>query len=153
MSEVNGTEPPKSSHKAITLIAFDYGLKSIGVAYGQSLTHTASELKPVSAKDGTPDWEVIKKLIEEWRPQLLIVGLPLNMDDSESEFSLRCRKFSRRLHGRFQLPVELYDERLTTRLAKTEANTRGHKGNYARQPVDSIAARLLLEGWLESYGH
>lgn len=135
---------------ALSLLAFDYGLKNIGVAYGQSITGTATELPPVPARDGIPDWEQLGKLLKEWQPQLLLVGLPLNMDDSESELSQRSRKFANRLHGRFGLPVELFDERLTTRLAKEEARERGHRGNYATAPVDSIAARLLLESWFNS---
>lgn len=136
--------------QSLSLLAFDYGLKNIGVAYGQSITGTANELPPLAARDGIPNWDQIAKLITEWRPQRLLVGLPLNMDDSESELSQRARKFANRLHGRFGLPVELYDERLTTRLAKEEARERGHKGNYATTPVDSIAARLLLESWFNS---
>lgn len=135
---------------ALSLLAFDYGLKNIGVAYGQSITGTATELPPVPARDGIPNWEQLGKLLKEWQPQLLLVGLPLNMDDSESELSQRSRKFANRLHGRFGLPVELFDERLTTRLAKEEARERGHRGNYATAPVDSIAARLLLESWFNS---
>lgn len=130
-----------------TVLAFDYGLKNIGAAYGQSITGTATELAPLKARDGIPDWEKVAALIAEWRPQLLLVGLPLNMDDTESELSQRARKFGNRLNGRFGLPVEMFDERLTTRLAKEEARERGHKGDYASLPVDSIAARLLLESW------
>ncbi len=132
---------------ALTVLAFDYGLKSIGVAFGQSVTGTANELPPLKARDGIPNWEQIGDLIAEWRPQLLLVGLPLNMDDTESELSARARKFGNRLHGRFGLPVEWHDERLSTREAKMEAAERGHKGNYAQAPVDSIAARLILESW------
>lgn len=133
-----------------TVLAFDYGLKNIGVAYGQSVTGTATELAPLKARDGIPDWEHIAALLKEWRPQLLLVGLPLNMDDTESELSQRARKFGSRLNGRFGLPVEMFDERLTTRLAKEEARERGHKGDYASLPVDSIAARLLLESWFST---
>lgn len=135
---------------SLSVLAFDYGLKNIGVAYGQSVTGTASELPPLAARDGMPNWDHVAKLIKEWQPQLLLVGLPLNMDDSESELSQRARKFANRLHGRLGLTVELFDERLTTRLAKEEARARGHKGNFAAAPVDSIAARLLLESWFSS---
>lgn len=136
---------------SISLLAFDFGLKNIGVAYGQSITGTATELAPLTARDGIPEWEQIAKLLKEWQPQRMLVGLPLNMDETESELSQRARKFANRLHGRFGLPVELFDERLTTRLAKEEARERGHKGNYAVMPVDSIAARLLLESWFSSH--
>ena len=134
----------------LTVLAFDFGLKNIGVAYGQSLTGTASELSPVPARDGVPNWDQIAALIKEWQPQMLLVGLPLNMDESESELSQRARRFGNRLHGRFGVPVNMYDERLTTRMAKEEARERGHKGAYAAQPIDSIAARLLLESWFRT---
>lgn len=136
----------------ITVLAFDFGTGSIGTAYGQSLTGSARELQPLPAKDGIPDWQQVEKLIAEWRPQLLLVGLPLNMDGSESELSTRARKFGQRLHGRSGLPVEYADERLSTRAAKEEARERGHKGDYARNPVDSIAARIILEDWLSESG-
>jgi putative Holliday junction resolvase len=132
----------------ITALAFDYGLKNIGVAYGQSLTGQGKELNSLNAKDGIPNWDHIANLLKEWKPQTLVVGLPLNMDDSESELCLRARKFGRRLKGRFMLDVEFMDERLSTFAAKQEARERGHKGNYKHDPIDSIAARLILESWL-----
>lgn len=137
---------------AITLLAFDFGSKSIGVAYGQSVTRTATELPTLPARDGIPDWQKIAQLIADWRPQRLLVGLPLNMDGTESEFGLRARKFGNRLHGRFGLPVVMFDERLSTREAKSEAANRGHKGNYREAKVDSIAARLILESWFAEQG-
>jgi putative Holliday junction resolvase len=131
----------------LSVLAFDYGTKNIGIAFGQNISATASELAAIPAKDGIPNWSTIETLIKEWKPDLAIVGLPLNMDDTESELSTRARKFANRLHGRFGLKVELYDERLTTKMAKEEARDRGHKGYYAKNPIDSIAARLMLEGW------
>ncbi|SHF79985.1 putative holliday junction resolvase [Microbulbifer donghaiensis] len=136
--------------KPITALAFDFGTRSIGLAFGQSLTGSARELPPLPARDGKPDWDQVQRLVDEWRPHYLLVGLPLNMDGSESEFGARARKFGQRLHGRTGLPVEYVDERLSTRAAKEEAFERGHKGNYARDPVDSIAARIILEDWLRS---
>ncbi|MBY6189940.1 MULTISPECIES: Holliday junction resolvase RuvX [Microbulbifer] len=136
--------------KAITALAFDFGTSSIGLAYGQSLTGSARELDPLPAKDGKPDWNRVQSIVDEWKPKVLVVGLPLNMDGSESEFGARARKFGQRLHGRLGLPVEYADERLSTRAAKDEARDRGHRGNYADQPVDSIAARIFLEDWLRN---
>jgi putative Holliday junction resolvase len=132
-----------------TVLAFDYGTQNIGVAVGQTLTHTADELPPLKAKDGIPSWDAIAKLISEWNPDLLVVGLPLNMDGSESELGVRARKFGNRLHGRFGLQVAMIDERLSTFTAKGEAMQRGHRRNYGEKPVDSIAARLILESWFE----
>jgi len=133
-----------------TLLAFDYGTKNIGVATGQTITNSANSLPPLKAKDGTPDWSHIEKLITEWRPDLVLVGLPLNMDDSESELSARARKFANRLHGRFGVKIEMVDERLTSFEAKGEVMSRGGSRDYKHNPVDSIAARLILEGWLSN---
>lgn len=132
-----------------TLLAFDYGTKNIGVATGQTITSSANALAPLKAKDGVPDWTQIEKLLKEWKPDLVLVGLPLNMDDSESEFSARARKFSNRIHGRFGVKVEMVDERLTSFEAKGEIMSRGGSRDYKNNPVDSIAARLILESWLE----
>lgn len=133
-----------------TLLSFDYGTKNIGVASGQTITRTAMALAPIKARDGVPDWVVIERLLAEWRPDLVLVGLPLNMDDSESEWSARARKFANRIHGRFGVKVELVDERLSTFAAKGEVMERGGSRDYKHNPVDSIAARLILEGWLNN---
>lgn len=129
------------------ILAFDYGTRRIGVAVGNELLHSARELTPLTARDGIPDWNVVTHLLNEWQPDLLVVGLPLNMDGSESEMSTRARKFGNRLHGRFGKPCEMVDERGTTREAKTIAREAGHKGNYRQDSVDGIAAILILEGW------
>lgn len=133
-----------------TLLAFDYGTQNIGVASGQTLLQTATELSALKAKDGIPNWDDVGKLLNEHKPDRVLVGLPLNMDDSESELSTRARKFGNRLHGRFGVVVEMVDERLSTFAAKEEAAERGHKGNYAQAPIDSIAARLILESWFSA---
>ena len=132
-----------------TLLAFDYGTKNIGVASGQTITRSASSLAPLKAKDGIPDWMQIEKILSEWKPDLVLVGLPLNMDETESELSARARKFANRLHGRFGIKIELVDERLTSFEAKGEIMSRGGSRDYKNNPVDSIAARLILESWLE----
>jgi len=135
-----------------TVLAFDFGLRRIGVAAGNALLRTAQPLKVLHARDGVPDWEAVAGLVGEWRPDLLLVGDPLNMDGTPSEIGERARRFARRLHGRFGKPVELVDERLTSHAAKTEARERGHRGNYRKDPVDSLAARLILESWLAGNG-
>lgn len=131
------------------LLAFDYGTKNIGVASGQMITRSANSLVSLKAKDGIPDWNQIEKLLAEWKPDLVLVGLPLNMDETESEFSVRARKFANRIHGRFGVKVEMVDERLTSFEAKSEVMGRGGSRDYKNNPVDSIAARLILESWLE----
>lgn len=130
-----------------TVIAFDFGTKKIGVAVGQSITCSASPLPMLKARDGIPDWNQIERLLREWQPDRVVVGLPLNMDDSENELTVRAKKFANRVHGRFGLPVEMMDERLSTREAKELAFAMGHQGNFSENPVDSLAARLILESW------
>lgn len=129
-----------------TLLAFDYGLKKIGVATGQTATGSASPLTLLPAKDGIPDWTQLEKLLKEWQPDLVVVGLPLNMDGTESELSTRARKFANRVHGRFGVQVQLWDERLSTREAQSRAREAGREG-----PVDALAAALVLESWLASH--
>ena len=99
-------------------------------------------------RDGIPDWLVIEKLINEWQPQLLLVGLPLNMDDTESELSHLARKFGRRLHHRFNLPVLMVDERLTSRAAKELLIDISQRRKGKLPSLDSTAAVLMVEGWL-----
>ena len=132
-----------------TLLAFDYGTKNIGVAAGQTLTRSANSQPALKAKDGIPDWNQIEKLLKDWRPDLVLVGLPLNMDGSESELSVRARKFANRLHGRFGVKVDLVDERLSSFAAKGEVMERGGSRDYKHNPVDSMAARVILESWFE----
>ncbi|WP_299260900.1 Holliday junction resolvase RuvX [uncultured Kushneria sp.] len=131
------------------VLAFDFGVRRIGVAVGNELLGSATALDPLTARDGIPDWNVIARLVDEWQPDLFVVGLPLNMDDTESGMSLRARKFGKRLHGRFGKPLEMFDERGTTRAAKAIAREEGHRGNYREHGVDGIAAELILTGWFE----
>lgn len=135
------------------VMAFDFGARRIGVAVGNELLGSASQLEPLPARDGIPDWQLVGRLIEEWQPDLFVVGLPINMDGTESEMSLRARKFGNRLHGRYGRPLEMFDERGTTRAAKAIAREAGHKGNYRDDSVDGIAAELILSGWFEQQAH
>ncbi len=137
---------------ADSVLAFDYGLKQIGVAVGNTVLGTVTALPILRARDGVPDWEALAALVAEWQPALLLVGEPINMDGSDSELAQRARRFSRRLHGRLGLPVEMFDERLSSQEAKSLARESGHRGDYRRAPVDSIAAALILESWLAARG-
>ncbi|WP_116473583.1 Holliday junction resolvase RuvX [Zobellella maritima] len=133
-----------------TLLGFDYGLKSIGVAIGQEVTASARPLLALKANDGVPDWQQIEKLLKEWQPELLIVGLPLNMDGTEQEISRRARKFANRLHGRFGVRVELQDERLTTTDARARLFEAGGYKALGKDAVDAVSAQLIIESWMES---
>lgn len=131
------------SDAASTLLAFDYGLKRIGVAVGQTISGTANPLQTVAVKNNRPDWPAIEQLVQTWSPDALVVGLPLNMDGTEQEMTGHARRFSRKLQGRFRLPVHLADERLTTREAKWRLVEEGGGEN-----ADAVAAQVILEGWL-----
>lgn len=135
-----------------TILAFDFGTSSIGCAIGQSITGTAQGLPAFKAQDGIPNWEQIGKVIAEWKPNLLVVGLPLNMDGTEQPLTQRAKKFANRLNGRFNLPVQLQDERLTTVEARSEIFARGGFKALKKGKVDSISACLILESWFENQG-
>jgi len=135
-----------------TIIAFDYGLRQMGVATGQTLTGSARGLCILKAHDGIPNWDEVSKLLDEWTPDLVLVGLPLNMDASESELSRLARKFARRLQGRFNANVLMVDERLTSQDAKAmirEENNQGSKGRTDLTKIDHLAAALILQSWLD----
>ena len=125
------------------VLAFDYGLRRIGVAVGSRLTGSARALAPLKARDGVPDWSLVGRLIAEWKPARVLVGLPLNMDDTPSEMSERACRFGRRLEGRFQVPCEMIDERLSSFVARSLIAESG-----IRASTDSVAACLILETWL-----
>lgn len=128
-------------------MAFDFGLRRIGVAVGQEMLGTGEPLALLPARDGIPDWERMRALLDEWRPDLLLVGLPLNMDGSENDMCARARKFGKRLHGRFHYPVQMVDERLTSYEAKGEVIAAGGSRDFGRHGVDDRAAVLILETW------
>lgn len=133
----------------ITALAFDFGTKSIGCAVGQSITGTAQALPAFKAQDGIPNWDAIEKCLKEWKPDVVVVGLPLNMDGTEQELTLRARKFANRLQGRFAVNVQLQDERLTTTEARSEIFDRGGFRALKKSKVDGISACLILESWFE----
>ena len=122
------------------LLCFDFGSKRIGAATGQVVTRTATPLQIIPCHNNSPDWETISRLIEDWQPDAIVVGVPLKMDDSKQPMTEAAEKFMRQLQGRFPLPVYPVDERLST----FEARDRSGENNA----VDSIAAQAILETWL-----
>jgi putative Holliday junction resolvase len=115
---------------------------------GNRQTATCQALTTLQARDGVPRWEQIASLLNEWKPGLLVVGLPLNMDDSPSELSGRAQRFGRRLEGRFNLAVAYMDERLSSFEAKSRLRERGHRGDFHDHPADDLAAEIILSNWL-----
>lgn len=130
-----------------TLLGFDFGTRKIGVAVGQTLTGTATPLETLRLVKHDPDWERIAALIEEWRPEALVVGLPLDVDDSETDATRPALRFSRQLEGRFRLKVHLADERFTSFEARDRL---GHKAKR-QEEYDAVAAKLILETWLNEH--
>lgn len=129
------------------VLAFDFGLRRIGVACGQELLGSARPVTMITARDGVPDWSRIEALLNEWQPDLVVVGLPLNMDGTESDMCARARKFGKRIHGRFHVPVEMMDERLSSFEAKEAVLAEGGSSDFGRHGVDDLAAVLILESW------
>lgn len=132
-----------------TIIGFDFGKKYIGVAVGQEITGSATPLGSVKAKDGIPHWQSLATYLTEWQPDLIVVGLPLNMDGSEQQLTLDAKKFGQRIAGRFGLTVEFQDERLTTADAKAQLFARGGYRNLKKDNIDAESARLIIESFFE----
>lgn len=137
---------PVKKRDELCVLAFDFGTKRIGSAIGQTLTCTATALKPISAKDGIPQWDVLDAMVSEWAPDVFVVGLPFNMDDSESELLVRARKFGNRLNGRYCKPCFGIDERLSSFEARGQIMR-----NQSDAQLDCLAAQLILESWLAGY--
>jgi putative Holliday junction resolvase len=130
-------------------LGFDFGFKRIGVAVGQTLTKSARPLATISAKYGEPEWSKLEKLISEWQPQALIVGLPTCIDDSALYTTKAAKTFAEQLHTRFSVPVHLVDERLSTVEARSILFSQGGYRKIRRTEVDGIAACIILEQWLQ----
>ena len=137
---------PKSSTPQL-IMAFDFGTQKMGMAVGSSLIESATPLPLFPMKDGIPNWDNLLKLVKQHQPNVFLVGLPLNMDDSESELSARARKFARRLRHQTNIETWMVDERLTTREARDELDHYQAQGRGKNLSADSLAAALFIESW------
>ncbi|HUV20510.1 MAG TPA: Holliday junction resolvase RuvX [Gammaproteobacteria bacterium] len=127
-----------------TVIGFDFGSYWIGVAVGQTLTREATPLPALR----NSDWKAIARLLEDWRPQQLVVGLPLSMDGEDDEMTARAKRFGRQLEGRFGITTCMVDERLTTREAYQIAfDAEQHR---SKTEIDSLSAAIITESWLQN---
>ena len=135
-----------------TVLGFDYGRRKIGVAVGQTSTGFAEGIATIRADSPVGPWIKIGKLIEDWRPDALVVGLPLALDGSEPKFAKYTREFGRQLHCRFELPVNFVDETLTTDFADAiirETTAPGKRITKRRTSMrDQLAAELILKSYL-----
>ncbi len=131
-------------------IGFDFGYKRIGMAVGQKITCKASPLATINANKGIPNWQTIEKTLKEWRPQALIVGIPTCIDGSKQYTTKPAQEFAKQLHNKFSLPVHLVDERLSTVEARERLFAAGGYRKIQKSAVDSIAACVILEQWLQT---
>lgn len=129
-------------------LGFDFGYKRIGVAVGQRLTCSARPLATLAARQGIPDWNVVAKVIAQWGPQALIVGIPTCIDDTELYTTQAARRFAKQLRKQFALEVHLVDERLSTVEARGHLFEQGGYKKIKKTEIDGIAACIILEQWL-----
>ena len=131
-----------------TVLAFDFGLKQIGIAFGQTITNQSTGIKIIKAKNGVPNWDEIKIIVEEWNPDILVVGLPIHMNDKESEMSTLARNFAKNLKSRSHINVKMVDERLSSREAKNKAREASKSLDTTK--TDHIAAASILQSFLNN---
>lgn len=124
------------------VLGFDFGLKRIGVAVGQTVSKTASPEAIVQSRDGRPDWDHITRLFESWKPVAIVVGLPMRLNGEEQALTQPARKFGQRLSGRYHCPVFYIEEQLSS----IEAEQR----RIPARAVDDHAAQIILENWLQA---
>jgi putative Holliday junction resolvase len=139
-----------------TVIAFDFGLKRTGVAIGNTLTGSATPECTLLSKDEKPDWDGISKLIDDWKPSQLVVGLPIELDGSENPLQKRITRFSNQLNGRYNLPVEHENEQFSSIEAAQrlkQLRQSGRKQKIKKEEVDKIAASIILETWMKNNGY
>ena len=127
------------------VLGFDYGEKRIGIAIGQTLTQTASAIKTITTTNKKIGWNSITTLVEKWTPEIFVLGRPSLKSGREHPLTCEIEKFSRRLTGRYQRPVEFIDERLSSRAAVDYGQEVEHAG------LDAVAAKLILETWLQEW--
>jgi putative Holliday junction resolvase len=130
------------------LLGFDFGMRRIGVAVGQTVTETARPLVTLKATQGQPQWDALNKLFKAWQPDALVVGVPLNMDGTEQPLTLSARHFAKQLHERFKVPVYEMDERLSSKDARERLFAEGGFKALQNGQVDRVAAQLILQNWL-----
>ena len=138
---------PITLNETARVMGFDFGTRYIGIAVGTGLMG-AQPCTSLLAKDGVPNWSEVKKIIDEWYPVCLVVGIPLHMDDSEQQLTRAAKRFMQQLNGEFNLPVYGCDELLSTKEARAFLfETHGAKG-LKKSAIDSYSAKIILDTWL-----
>lgn len=129
-----------------TILAFDFGMRRIGVAVGETLTGSARPLTTLHCRDGAPDWSRVAELLAQWRPVRLVVGLPRRLDGEDSDLTRAAQRFANRLAGRFELPVNTTEEQLSSVEAERILAERGGR-RRDKSEVDRLAAAIILESY------
>ena len=132
-----------------TLLAFDFGMKRIGVAVGNTISQTTQALVTLHGEQNEQKFATISALIKEWQPAALVVGLPSNEDGTPHEMTRLCRRFANRLKGRFNLPAILVDERYTSATASMQLNEMGVRGIKQKKMIDQVAAQQILQAYFD----
>lgn len=132
-----------------TVLGFDYGERRIGIAVGQTITGHASPLETITAINQKPDWTKIQKIIQEWRPDALIIGIPYHLDGKPSEMTEKAERFGRQLEGRFNLPVKTVNETLSSYEAEQELQKKVKISQHNKQEIDKMSAAIIVQSWLE----
>ena len=130
-------------------MGFDFGAVRIGVAVGETVTGLAHPLTMIPSEPVAQRFEQIGALLAEWQPHQVIVGLPTYLDGGVHEMTQRCRRFGNQLHGRFNLPVDWVDERLSSAEAAQRLQQAGKSARDSKDLMDAIAAQILLQQWLD----
>jgi putative Holliday junction resolvase len=133
-----------------TVLGFDYGLKRIGVAVGEFGLAITHPLETIRAESNEQRFAAIARLVTEWKPVLVVVGLPSHLDGTEHEMSAQCRRFARRLEGRFGVRTALADERLSSAAASEYLSEAGVRGRKQKDMLDQVAAQQILQTFFES---
>ncbi|MDO9151319.1 MAG: Holliday junction resolvase RuvX [Methylotenera sp.] len=132
-----------------TVLAFDFGERRIGIAVGEHLLGSATPLMTIDNESNEIRFQIITKLVSEWQPRLLVVGLPLSLDGTEHAVTQLCKKFARRLNGRFNIPVMLIDERYSSVEASQLLNEAGIRGRAQKEMLDQVAAQTILQSYFD----
>lgn len=140
----------KAKVESGTVLAFDFGERRLGIAVGEHLINSANPLTTIDNESNEVRFATITQLVNEWQPKLLVVGLPLSLDGSETEVTQLCKKFARRLNGRFNLPVIMIDERYSSTEASQLLNESGIKGRAQKTMLDQVAAQTILRSYFDS---
>ena len=140
----------RAKHTVRSVIGFDFGLKRIGLATGQTITGTASPLVTLEAVNQKPDWKSIETHIRQWKPDALIVGIPYKPDGEESDITRAARNFSKKLEQLFNLPVYTVDESLSSFEAEQQLRQDIKLSKHNKHKIDKMAAAIIVQSWLNS---